>query len=463
MDNRSPLDKLKNILYSGWGQNPPQYAATPELPAAPMALPNDGMQGAELDNYVKNVNTGPVATTGENPAANADRDSNIFARVSDQYKNQQLKGNVGETEPVLGATGSNSGRSPAKSPSLLDSLIPSAAAAEVKPRDVYGNELNDAALKAAQDHKTKMNMWTNIGRGTNQMLGGATNTKVSNEALDAIDKDGDQFEKDILTRREGKDKELSREKMMKGLEDDDAMRDPNSAISISLREGAKLAGMTVPANVSGKMLHDSGLNLGTLLNARMAAEARKDAARLSAEARKDARDEKLEQKRKLSDKQVSVVAQYDKAIDSMKNIAKEKMNWDTGKMSFAANMASGLVGLDDADKTAFKSQVQDFVAQYIKDLSGTAASDKERAFLQKNIPSVYDNDATFSAKSEKVIKKLESLREVELGLFEKQGKNVSEFKLEKSSNTGTHPPGTIVNVKGKRYKVGADGDSLEEI
>lgn len=310
MDNRSPLSKLKNILYSGWGEAPPQYAESMRVPTAdaqgnatePMALPNGGMQGEELASYIKNVNTGPVATTGENPMANADRDSNIFDRVSAQYKNQQEQDKVAADPAAALAGAGKAVRGPAKS-GLLNKLMPSAEAAEpivpTKPLDPYGEDLNDAALKQAQQRQNLMDMFGGLSRAGGKIGHAIAGVPDSDTKFwDEQEKNSGKHVKDIQARRDGKDKELARNKAMKDLQDDDAMRDPNSAISKSLREGALLAGMTVPPNVSGKMLHDSGLNLGTLLNARMAAEARKDAARLAAEARKDAKDDKKENRDK---------------------------------------------------------------------------------------------------------------------------------------------------------------------
>ncbi len=149
--------------------------------------------------------------------------------------------------------------------------------------------------------------------------------------------------------------------------------------------------------------------------------------------RNDARTVKSEEKARLSDKQTSELATHDKAIQALDDVMAQKKNWDTGKLSMTMNAAAGLIGMDDAKKSAFKSDVGEQLASYIKSISGATVSPTERASLLENVPSVYDNDATFEAKSNALKKRLIKNREIEVDFLTKQGKNTKNFQVEKSS------------------------------
>lgn len=144
-----------------------------------------------------------------------------------------------------------------------------------------------------------------------------------------------------------------------------------------------------------------------------------------------ARQDKLEKEAKLSDKQLADLATHDSAIKALDDVIEQKKKWDTGKLSMGMNKVAGMVGLDDAEKSAFKSSVGEQLAQYIKSISGATVSPTERAALLENVPSVYDNDDTFEAKAQALKKRLGRNRQVELDTLEKGGKNTSAFKSEK--------------------------------
>ena len=147
-----------------------------------------------------------------------------------------------------------------------------------------------------------------------------------------------------------------------------------------------------------------------------------------------ARQDKLDKEAKLSDKQVGQITEFDDALSSIDSIKRQKDDFDTGPVSAAQSKLAGLVGIDDSKKSAFKAQVQDDLARYIKSISGGAVSDEERAFLIQNLPTMSDNDETFKAKLDVVEKRLQRNRDNFLSNTEKSGKNVSQFKRESSSS-----------------------------
>lgn len=140
------------------------------------------------------------------------------------------------------------------------------------------------------------------------------------------------------------------------------------------------------------------------------------------------REDKLEKEARLSDKQIAQVTEFDDALSSIDSIKRQKDEFDTGPVSSAQSKVAGFFGIDDSKKSAFKAQVQDDLARYIKSISGGAVSDQERAFLIENLPTMSDNDETFKAKLDVVEKRLRKNRENFLGNAEKAGKRVDKFK-----------------------------------
>ena len=162
------------------------------------------------------------------------------------------------------------------------------------------------------------------------------------------------------------------------------------------------------------------------------------------ETRADKRDEKAlaaetkaTEKAKLSDKQTSELATHDKAIQALDDVLVQKSKWDTGKLSMGMNKVASWVGMDDSQKSAFKSDVGEQLASYIKAISGATVSPTERAALLENVPSVYDNDDTFVAKANALKKRLERNRDIEIDYLSKQGKNTENFKSEVNRGTRT--------------------------
>jgi hypothetical protein len=239
------------------------------------------------------------------------------------------------------------------------------------------------------------------------------------------------------------DRELSDAKTALDLKDEEALRNPNSPASKAVRDGLRemFPNLKIPDNVSAQQLKAVGINLGSLTSAKEMADARRDSAserNQNMKARQEElnflrdrdRNDKLQKEQRLTDSQVKIIAGYDNPIKMIDDILAEKPKFDTGPLAGRWNKISNWVGLDDAEKSGFRSNVGDYLAQYIKGISGAAVSDKERKALLENLPSMNDNDKSFIVKARKIKRRLEQLREVELSLMEKQGKNVSNFKSE---------------------------------
>ncbi len=206
-----------------------------------------------------------------------------FDQLVDKFKNYQ--------SPTPADQSSN-GSSVSTPSSMPTSMQPQAAMqasqpqAPILPQNSYGANASDQALLDAINNRNNTQLAANLSKAGSQ-IGAAIASKNTSSPIKAdtslaesVEKQAGQPITDILTQREAKDRELKRQKELLDLNDEASLRDPNSAVSKALRDGAKLAGLSLPDDVSGKQLRDSGINLGTLLNARQAAEARKEAAAL---------------------------------------------------------------------------------------------------------------------------------------------------------------------------------------
>lgn len=159
---------------------------------------------------------------------------------------------------------------------------------------------------------------------------------------------------------------------------------------------------------------------------------RKEQDRITREDRlkKDAidRDRELRKEARPSEKSIEQLAQYDTALALLNDIKKRKPKFDTGRGASSINAGAQLLGLDDPEYSAFKADVNDQLAQYIKNISGAAASDKERGFLSQIQVSTNDNDKTFMAKIDSAIEKVQRAREAHVEAQSRIGKDVTNMK-----------------------------------
>lgn len=460
LDKEENKDPMAESFHGATGNVQSDAGEPIELPG-PMGLPEDTMGVDPLANSFHaepGSNPRSIAAAPAMPdpmmADLANKDKSLFDMISGKTAEHNQKGNVGlpsDSEASKLAGKSSSSRGIAKSKSLMEHLIPSAAASDVVPAkkatDPYGEDLNDAALKAAQDHKTKMNMWTNIGRGTNQMLGGATNTKVSNDVMDAVDKDGDQFEKDILTRRGGKDKETERQSKLIKLELEQEKGDANSFVSKTYREIAQKLkpGLNIPEGVTANQLESVLPVLKSLAQKEMdeyqrvrlaQAWKRLDQGEQNYGLRERTQGWKEKEKDELSDAQTKEVIALDKTMGGLDDIAELKPAFNTGPIAGRVAAFQKTVGMDEAKRTAFKQKVGRQLATYIKEISGTAASDTERAFLTGLLPNENLSDAAFLESIATFKKELANSRSRLLEGYRRQGKAGGAAAMAAGPNMG---------------------------
>lgn len=295
-----------------------------------------------------------------------------------------------------------------------------------------------------------------------------------------IDDNSDFYEKYRQFQLEKPGREIDNKIKKRNFEKMTKMDDPSSTESVNFRKAlSKLAPDLV--GLYGKDWEGISANdkesIFDIVKTREQIEGRKDAMRLAKENRNDALDErrrqfdekmddKKAQQQKLSEKQVKDLTAYDEGLSLLSNIEATKPQFDTGPVSSRQNALGAMFGMDDAQKSAFKADIQSNVAAYIKSISGSAVSDPERAFLLQNMPTMTDNDATFSAKLTKVKERMERNRSLFLQNVKKSGKNTTEFdnkevpKIEKSQKTEKNKPKTVIQ-NGVTYTLNPETNEYE--
>lgn len=144
---------------------------------------------------------------------------------------------------------------------------------------------------------------------------------------------------------------------------------------------------------------------------------------------------------RLSDKQTDQLAGYNTTLAALRRAQELKKNIDTGPLAGRLNKAASVVGIDDPDTTALRVQVLDTVAERIKELSGTAASEREADRLNITLPGMNDSDEVFNRKLQDAEKRIKEAQQIRTDYFKKQGKDVSPFS---PSENNTSAPSVII-------------------
>ena len=131
---------------------------------------------------------------------------------------------------------------------------------------------------------------------------------------------------------------------------------------------------------------------------------------------------------RLDNKQVDSIFGIDDTVGKLDELQELKPAFDTGPIAGRVAAFRQAVGMDEADRTAFKNKTQRLLATYIKNISGTAASDKEREFLQNILPNANMSDEAFLKAVQDFKKELQNSKNRLINIYEKQGKVVEQYK-----------------------------------
>lgn len=138
------------------------------------------------------------------------------------------------------------------------------------------------------------------------------------------------------------------------------------------------------------------------------------------------------QQDRISDKQLDALDSYDQTLNSFSRIKELKSQINTGPIAEKRNSMARLVGVDDPNVTALRTEILDTLATKIKALSGTAANESEVKRLAVTLPELSDNDQVFDRKLQDAEKRVREAAEIRKSSYQKQGKDVSNFKQPES-------------------------------
>lgn len=122
------------------------------------------------------------------------------------------------------------------------------------------------------------------------------------------------------------------------------------------------------------------------------------------------------------------VTEIDTLMGNLDVIGKKKPGINTGPIAGRVGVLRSMAGVGDPAVTEFRAEVGSQLGDYIKAMSGAAASDVERAFLQQNVPNVNDSDEEFDAKLKRVQAWAVRKRQTLLAALKAAKRDVSGFQ-----------------------------------
>jgi hypothetical protein len=165
---------------------------------------------------------------------------------------------------------------------------------EVPPPSSPVSEDDDLKrLREAQERDQNQAMMLGLLRGANQIGAGLAMTKADQSGVEALEKQIGTREKNVKSQIASKDDLQKIKRARLELEDENAMRDPNSEISKLVSGLASKTGLIQPGKeISAMSLKNTGVNLGVLLSTIEAGKSREAAAALAREARSQSASER---------------------------------------------------------------------------------------------------------------------------------------------------------------------------
>ena len=150
----------------------------------------------------------------------------------------------------------------------------------------------------------------------------------------------------------------------------------------------------------------------------------RDAAKIRQQAQFDLQKSRVERQigAPLSDKQVETITNQESTIFNAQDLLERKIKTGVG-----GPVSSRLPDILDEDRAAFESDLGRFVLDYQRAISGAQVTDKEREFIQSNLPAATDREGIFKKKMNNLIRLQRKLRTRTLSNFRRAGKDISGF------------------------------------
>jgi hypothetical protein len=382
---------------------------------------------APMNNDVQDIDYNSLPA-GSQPTP---QEPSLFERISSQTRKQEQAGNVGAPEPTPSPS------APKATPQASSEIAEKADISSAAPQalrapmfqatlDPYGAELNDQALKDAYEAKRQGDLTSALLKSAAKLgsgiSGAVSGGKRPDDSIDTsgIEKLAGSSLEEIQGRRAGKKDEVSFDKARTELGDNKALSDPNSSISQMTVSMLKNMGVNVPPGVSAAQLKAGGIDVDRMMNAKEAAEQRKETARMFKEERTLNR-EALSQQRNIQN------------IEKLQqNYNKDKVVANANEGISAADMAASLLDSDTpiAD-AAIKRQLSRLSGEVgvmtDKDVSDFGGSQALQARLAQSIKTMNDGRLTKENKQfmRQVISVMRKRREEQLKeraeFYSKQG------------------------------------------
>lgn len=327
--------------------------------------PNGGLEGQALQDYI-NKNPGPVATTGTNLNL-AQGPSSLFSDVSGAYAKKT---------PELTSTDSED-KDEEESSKTADTTKAKIAALQketaqpTQTKPLFGNDLSDEALKAAQEQGKYTNLIANLGRAGNLIGAGFARTTPNDEIQNALEKQAGQPAADILQRRKAIEEGMGAQLKAFTLSSEQEKADPNSVASKAYRDivSKMMPDLALPDNASAtsleKVLGPVEKYAGVVLNKQYMQEVKRDA---------------LE--RKAAEKQSQAVGQTNQLLESARgNPAVQQAEKDL----YSAAKAKSLINSQYDPNNLSLQQVKLIVSEVSKIATGGVPSVAEMQALTPDV------------------------------------------------------------------------------
>lgn len=160
---------------------------------------------------------------------------------------------------------------------------------------------------------------------------------------------------------------------------------------------------------------------------------------------------------RLSDKQTENVAHIDTSIARLGDLvttADALGKRYPGAIGAPLNMLAQKINVDDPEVTTFVASARNNLSEYVREISGLAATDAERGFLATVQPNEKDSIASLRAKATKAAKWAETKRRIALENYRRQGNDVSEF----SAGPVSGAPAASLSPKDQQAKAWAEAN-----
>lgn len=282
----------------------------------------------------------------------------------------------------------------------------------------------DQELLSAQQARNDSQLLAGMGGAFEQIAAALGNRKADTSAYDKMAASASTPVEDLLQRRKASSDLLKQQQ-------EQQLNDPNSPDNAAFRQFIQTKLPELAKSPHFNQLTLANPSLTKIADMWMKSEDR----RLAAEANRLKQEEingmrrseegrRMEQAMRPSDAQTAAVTVYNNLIDFGKKIKADKQNLsiDTGPVSNIQNAIAQKLGIDDSQKSVWRNEVQQQLADYVRSISGTASSDRERAVLLSVMPNASMNDQTFDRALDSFLQKASEFRENTIQGITAQGK-----------------------------------------